>query len=605
MRFTRYVHMSITTHNELERIIECRALSALFQPIADFQERCILGYEALIRGPSDSSLHSPINLFDAANRHNRLADVELLARDISSRQFSHLQLPGKLFLNVSPTSLLERNYPSNQTPRILENAGISPRSVVIEISEQYPLDDYELIRMTVRHYRAMGFEIAIDDLGAGYSGLRSWSELRPDYVKIDRHFVAGINDDLVKQEFVRSIIDIASGLGCRVIAEGIETAGEFQTLFSLGIRLGQGYYFGRPHAMPPETLDASLMSCEHCNGNHRMARLSETIECLAVRAPSVEPATRFEQVAEMFQMMHGLQSIPVLHNEQPVGIVNRSEMLELMASRYGRDLHGKKPIELFMDPKPMVVSHDQPVEAVSQKLTENPKLDMRHDFIISKAGRYLGMGHVRDLLRKITELQIRNARHSNPLTQLPGNVPIYETIDRLLGENTEFRIAYFDLDNFKPFNDTYGYSSGDAVIKKLAQILEAESDSRFDFVGHIGGDDFVAILRSPDWRERCERIIAAFSAGVGDFYDDEDLRAGGIHAADRQGNPMFFPLLSLSVGVAQPDPARCRSHHEVAALASDAKHMAKKTEGSALFVSRRRCITPGQADSAPDSRQAF
>lgn len=585
--------MPSTSQAELNRILDARALSALFQPIVDFQDRCMLGYEALIRGPSDSSLHAPINLFEAANRYNRLADVELLAREISALQFAHLDLAGKLFLNVSPTSLLERNYPSNQTPLILEQAGISPRSVVIEISEQYPLDDYDLIRDTVRHYRAMGFEIAIDDLGAGYAGLRSWSELRPDYVKIDRHFIAGIDDDIVKQEFVRSIIDIAAGLGCRVIAEGIETPAEYQTVFNMGIRLGQGYYFGRPQAMPPDLLDESLLQCRNCGGNQRMPRLSETIESLAVRVPSVEAGTRVNQVAEMFQMVQGLQSLPVLRQQRPVGIMHRDTMLELFASRYGRELHGKKPIEQFMDSRPMIVPHDSPVETVSQKLTENPQLDMRHDFIISKQGQYLGMGHVRDLLRKITDLQIRNARHSNPLTQLPGNVPIYETIDRLLQEGSDFHIAYFDLDNFKPYNDTYGYSKGDQVIKRLAQILEAGLDTRSDFIGHVGGDDFVAILRSADWQARCQRILDAFADATLDFYEPADIARGGIEASDRQGQPTFFPLLSLSVGVASPDARRCASHHEVATLATDAKHMAKTMEGNALFVSRRQHVTLG------------
>lgn len=235
---------------ELHRLLLQRDLHMRFQPIVNTRERIVLGYEALVRGPEDSILHGATALFETAQQEGVLAALERLCRELACTRFVELDLPGKLFLNVSPMTLTDPHHPQGETLRILERTGLDPSRVVIELSEHYPTPDIELLARATRHYAGMGFEIAIDDLGSGYSGLRLWSEIRPDYVKIDRHFVAGIQDDRIKREFVRFIRDISSRIGCRVIAEGIETASEYLTLHGLGIDNLQGYYLGYPQERP-------------------------------------------------------------------------------------------------------------------------------------------------------------------------------------------------------------------------------------------------------------------------------------------------------------------------------------------------------------------
>lgn len=231
---------------ELQRLILQRQLHILFQPIQDTRRRRPLGHEALVRGPADSPLHSASALFDTARKNNSLAELEYLCRELAIREFVRHGLGGKLFLNVSPLSLTDPLRPHGETLRILRREGLSPSRVVIELSEQDPTPDMDLLARATRHYAGMGFEIAIDDLGAGYSGLRLWSEVRPSYVKIDRHFVTNLHHDRIKREFVRFIRDIARRLGCRVIAEGIEQAGERAVLEELGIHALQGFLLGRP-----------------------------------------------------------------------------------------------------------------------------------------------------------------------------------------------------------------------------------------------------------------------------------------------------------------------------------------------------------------------
>lgn len=588
------VHENI---DELVRILGNRLLTPLFQPIVNMRTNQVHGYEALIRGPSDSLLHSPINLFDTASRFHKLIELEHLARLVSIEQFVKLNLPGKLFLNASPNTLLETSNPTDSTTDILRHTGLSPDKVVIEISEQYPLDDYNLITQATRYFKDMGFEIAIDDLGSGYAGLRSWAEICPDYVKIDLHFISNIDTDIIKQEFVRSIVDIAKGLNCLVIAEGVETRGELQTICQMGIAYVQGYYLSRPLPVPPVHLDNIISGCDTCFNFSTHRRPSQSIGSLCKSAPTASPDTKTEHVIDLFRKTKSLQSIAIIQNDEPQGMVYRNTMLELFSGRFGRDLHSKKPIAEFMQPA-LIVEHDMAVEDVSNTITDNKQLDLAQDFIIAKNNKYLGVGQIRDLLKTITQLQINNARYSNPLTGLPGNVPIYETVDQLLQSGEDFHVAYCDLDNFKPYNDVYGYSRGDNILQAVAHILIKNIVPQHDFVGHIGGDDFVVIFKSGNQEERCQKILRAFEEVITEFYSVGDITNNGIIATDRNGNQIHFPLLSLSIGLVNPDSERCHSHHAVASLASEAKRMAKTVPGNYLFVSRRRSIPSHQAGGA-------
>jgi len=235
----------------LKEIIAKEQLTALFQPIYSSAQGELYGYEALIRGPSDSPLHSPNVLFDAALEYGLLSELELVCRKISIARFAELKLKSRLFLNVNPMVFLQSDHPHGTTLSYLKMHGLKPEQVVIELSEKYPIDAPELLQTALTHYRDLGFKIAVDDLGAGYSGLKLWSEVKPDYVKIDRYFIYQCDRDPIKREFIRSILNLGQSINVQVIAEGIETEAEFSQLNELGISLFQGYLFARPEAFPP------------------------------------------------------------------------------------------------------------------------------------------------------------------------------------------------------------------------------------------------------------------------------------------------------------------------------------------------------------------
>lgn len=576
------------TDAEFNKIIENRQLTPVFQPIVDTGLGSILGYEALIRGPEGSVFHSPEALFKTANVLGRLAELEHICREVSCRIFKILDLPGKLFLNISPMVLLAKEHRAGETRRILDKIGLSAQRVVIEISEHYPLEDYRLIREATHYYRDMGFEIAIDDLGSGYAGLKIWSELRPDYVKIDRHFIANLHEDPIKREFVRSINDIGRSMGCRIIAEGIETEAELIAVRKLGIEFQQGFFLSHPLAHPPLSLDPELITVS-LREKYSASQLHESkILELLVSTESVSPESTLESVHEIFCKNPALTSLPVCNGGCALGVVSRNDVLEKLSSRFGRDLYARKSAERFISPHSLLVDVSTPISQVSRVITDNPSYDLNLDFVLTSGDQYLGMAKPRALLRRITEQQVRSARYCNPLTQLPGNVPLHETIDEFLHHHQDFNIAYCDLNHFKPYNDTFGYSRGDEVILRVSELIQEHIHEKLDLLFHIGGDDLIIIFRDRDWLSSCEQILKDFDRLMERFYPEEILREGGIWGENRRGEEQFFPLLSLAIGVVNPDTERCMSHHDIAALAADAKHQAKRPGGNQLFISRRR-----------------
>jgi diguanylate cyclase (GGDEF)-like protein len=583
--------------SRLNEILSRRQLTALFQPIINMQRGEIVGYEGLIRGPSDSPLHSPMNLFKVARANNLSVEVEHMCRRVVIDRFVELKLPGKLFLNVSPEMLLQAQARHGETLGYIHEVGLNPERVIIELTENQPTYDYELLREAVMHYRGMGFQIAIDDLGEGFSSLRLWSELRPEYVKIDMHFIQGINHDPVKLQFVRSIQEIANESGTIVIAEGIETQTELLLIRDLGIAYGQGYHIARPNGSPNTELPAEVAKSLNRNGvavyPQKSAFEHNVVTALKLLriVPIATPAMTNTQVYEMFITDPQLQIIPVIDNGIPVGLITRPTLLDHFARLYSRDLYGKKPCTTFMDTAPLIADKDTTLQDLSQIIVEADRHHLSNGFIITDRGRYLGMGTGHDLMREITQMQIHAARYANPLTLLPGNVPINEHIDRLLQYGARFAACYVDLDHFKPFNDTYGYRKGDDVIQLTGRILTTHCDPNRDFVGHIGGDDFIILFQSEDWEARCSAMLNAFAEVIPEHYNSEDRERGGYVSEDRRNRKVFHSLITLSLGVVKIEPGQYLSHHQIATAASEAKKQAKKIPGNSLFIERRQGST--------------
>lgn len=593
---TASVYSELQMQVELQRIIELRLLTPVFQPIIALDSRRILGYEALIRGPENSPLHTPDQLFSVARRTRQLASLEFACRAASCEKFVALNLSGKLFLNMTPLSFTDSQYRDGVTREILQRVGLSPERVVFELTESQPLDQFDLLRAASDHFQRQGFAIALDDLGAGYAGLRVWSELCPDYVKIDRHFISGIDKDPVKREFVRAMLDIANRMGNKVIAEGIETETELNTLIAMGIENVQGFFLARPAAMPISEFPAHVNLVARQQHFPHQDFFRHTVDEIMVKVDVISPGLTAEAVVKMFRADVRLACIPVVDGEKPLGMVSRAELLNIFSQPFAHDLYAKKSIAEFISPMSLTVDSSCDLKKVGQLITEDPHQNLSVDFIVTRAGLYAGVGKIRHLLRCITEEKLRAAKHSNPLTQLPGNVPLYEWIDHLLHKHESFVVAYVDINHFKPFNDAFGYSYGDEIILLLSQILCSHIEAERDFIGHVGGDDFILIFRSQDWRQKCEAVFADFTLAYQALLPQAHKE---YWSHDRNGNRQRFGALTLAIGCVFPDPTSCTTHHHVSLLLADAKHNAKKIGGNAIFESRRRlALAPDLASTS-------
>ena len=193
-------------------------------------------------------------------------------------------------------------------------------------------------------------------------------------------------------------------------------------------------------------------------------------------------------------------------------------------------------------------------------------------------------------VKNITELMFMN-RKVSPLTNLPGNVQIQAEMKRRLAKKEYFVMVYLDLDNFKAYNDVYGFSAGDEIIKFTARVIldnvhYKECDN--NFVGHIGGDDFMAIIEDEDFEKICQNIIIEFDKKVTGFFNEEDVKRGYIEVENRKGIIEDFPIVSISVAAVEVYPGRFKNTLEIGEAGAQVKHLAKTIPGSTYIADRRK-----------------
>ncbi len=578
----------------VENLIQEDLLSTLFQPIVQLDCGLIYGHEALVRGPAGSSLEYPDALFAAGRREGLTVELEVRCARQALKDWSRLKLPGKLLINMSATALASAVAQDSEGRGGLfvgEDYGVEPGALIIELTEHERVTDIDSLRRAITSLRRQGVGIALDDFGDGRSSLRLWSEMQPDLVKIDKYFTQNLPAHAEKLQTFRALLQLAETFGAQLVAEGIESAEEMRVLRDLGVAFGQGWLIGRPSA---EGAHEALVAAREVLASSDIAVLPElrrassngvTAERLMVEAVTVREDTTHEQLFRLFNQHEHLHAIAVLNGQQePVALVDRSQFINRWAKPFFNDLYGRHACTLFANPTPLIVDADTGIEALTTVLTSADQRYLREGFIITREGRYLGLGTGEQLVRSVTEARIEAARHANPLTFLPGNIPISQHIGRLLASGREFVAAYADLNHFKPFNDEYGYWRGDEMIRLVARVASSHCDSQRDFLGHVGGDDFVMLFQSDDWERRCEQIIERFNSLARNLFDAAALEAGGIMAEDRHGDLRFHPCTTLSIGAVRVAPGSLHRAEDVATAAATAKRHAKHEQLSVYVM---------------------
>lgn len=570
-------------HSMLERALAGGGLTPVFQPLVRVDTFEVIAHEGLSRCAFMPGNFSILDLLDLARMEGRLADVELHAARTLCHAFAAHGSSGRLLVNLSAHAILQDALRPDDVLSTIVDSGLDPARVTIEVTERDVVENPARLAHALGYLRAHGMRIALDDFGNGHSSFEMWNEIHPDIVKIDRYLINGLSRSAGRLAIVRALCQVAETLGTELVGEGVEDPADLRVLRDLGIPYAQGFLIGRP---APEPVSEASLEAQHVLRTPSVAVLPRPrgpvtqrpteVRHLLMEAPSVHPRQTNDEVMALFVVHPELHAVAVVRDGHPIGLINRRLVNERMAQPFARELLARKSCTALMNSAPLVCDEHRSLESLADVLRGEDQRYLSDGFIVTSGGHYRGLGTGEALVRRVSELRIDAARHANPLTFLPGNIPTTEHLERLLDGGERFAVVHVDLTDFKPFNDHYGYSRGDEMIRLLSSLLSEHVDASLDFIGHIGGDDFVVLFQSTDWMARCHRVIDAFNARSPHLFDATDIQHGGLHGKDRRGEPQFFPFTAVVMGAVELTPPLPQRAQSIAMLAARAKRQAKR-----------------------------
>ena len=587
------------TERAVRDIVERRLITSHFQPILDLHHGTVMAWEVLSRGPDP--LASPTEIFAAAEREGLLTQLEEVCRGVALRtiaSFSSELRSRSFFINVSPNVIGDPRLLNGHMQAELEKLGLDQRNFVIEITERESITDYAAFERQIRHYVERGFRIALDDLGAGHSGLVTLVTCSPHFMKLDMTLSRDIHRHAYKQHLVKSLTAFAASVDAALIAEGVESWEELETLARLGVRYAQGFLFARPAATPGEPSAETRVELRRImrQFNYREADLNEAVGPLVIRCATIrERDKRGEDVDRIFRHQPALDHLTILRGERPVGLITRQHYYTKTGGPVGYHLFQWKQAEELARRAPLIVEDSINVTALAKLAMERPPDELYDPVIVTDAaGCLIGTVTIRQLIMRSTALEVQSAQGSSPLTGLPGNRSIERWILNVF-EQPEACVLYADLDRFKEFNDCYGFLQGDEMIRCLARVLSRAlaglgAEAR---LGHIGGDDFVIVSPTAVEAERVAALCGQFDLAKLELFSAADVERGSFLATDRRGQEVAVPLVTLSVAVVPVESVQSAEHpgalaQMAASLKRKVKEMTAEGRRSAFLFERRR-----------------
>lgn len=608
----------LALETDLRKALDRGEFELYYQPIVDLAKGAADGLEALIRWRHpDHGYIPPTEFIPVAEETGLILPIGEIAlmracRDLAAYNEGRPESE-KLFVCVNFSARqFDRRDVALRIKTALEITGFTPDKLKIEITESAILDNPEMAAKAVNEIKELGARIAIDDFGTGYSSLSYLHRLAFDTLKIDRSFIMGLGVNGGRNDkIIRAVIGLARDLDMSVVAEGIETKSQLARLVDMRCSHGQGYLFSRP--MPfaeivprlgalPETkrflLDAELAPPDErrrekacrIDAENGALKCSAPIRTLARRGPVVSPRDTIKDVRLLLEDSPPMSNAAVVDGRRPVGLVMRYALDKRLSSQYGLSLYAGREATRLMDPRPLIVEGRTPIEETAAAAMARADDKIYDDVIVVENGLFLGTVSVRDMMDRLAKAHVEMAKGANPLTGLSGNVVIERELSRRSEAGIASSFLYVDLDNFKVYNDAYGFKNGDKVILLTAQILREAVKTRGrpeDFIGHVGGDDFIVITDPARAASISREICDRFGERVGALYSEEDRNRGFILGKGRDGREGEFPLASVSVGVIDCSFAEPVPMEELSRRAAEVKKCAKAMSGNSVFRDRR------------------
>ena len=575
----------------ITQVIDNELLSIVLQPIVDLRTGSVAGYEALSR-PHDTARfpHAGV-LYESAEQVGLLAEVESLARRLAMERVRHLPRNLTLFINNSPAVFYGSDFVDRLTAE-MESTGVDPTRIVLEVTERTPLDNKRepMCQLRVIDLRERGFQVAIDDVGAGDSGLNRIMAIRPNWLKLDRELIQSIEFDPLKQHLLRFFVHFARLSSVGLIAEGIERTEELQTLINLGVQYGQGFLLGRPVPEPgpiapairTSILESAISHDARQCGRHRSA----PVVTLGERATTVPADRSIGTVRDRLRLMPLETGVVVTRGTRCVGWSSRAEIEAAHATgQAARPIGDIATDAVGIVPESMLLDEAMLV-AASRRATS-----MEDPLIVQRSkGRY-DILPVRRLLQSGATIQTVGA-HIDPVTGLPNRVEADRWIDARLRSGDAVTVVYFDLSRFAAYNQSYGFELGDEMLRRLAGLLVEQSarDVGMAFLAHLGGDRFMAAFHA-DPAPVIDRVTAAFEESLTEFFSPIELASRRFGWRDAVGTEHRVPLTTLRAVHLCSEPDRLTGAAELHREAERNREAVRAMEHRAIHA-REAIINP-------------
>ena len=526
----------------------------MLQPIVDIGTGVVYGYQAQLRG-KDGTASSRETVFDTAAKDGSLAELEARLFENAIDRFGKLRTAEgtKLYFKLDGRGLGQAGDPRMRLEKPVARNGLQNNQICLEFSERHQQSDTDITHHAINDLRQLGFLVALDDFGRGASELRLLHDMSPDYVKIDRFFLKDIDSDPRRKLFVTTVANLAHVLGARVIAEGVETDKEFKACREVGCDLVQGEFI----AKPLQKAASVKLFYDHIRGpgtGQKRREEQDRIRNELLQLPTIQFGASMNELMDMVVHNQDGHVIPVLDsNQEPRGLIHERDLKAYLYSGGSGDDDTRAaldiPLRSFVRACP-IADIDSNADMLLVTFASSINSD---GIIITENFRYAGFLSATSLLKIIHEKRLEEAQDQNPLTRLPGNSAVSRYISEAARTTTQDRhLCYFDFDNFKPFNDTYGYRQGDRAIILFSELLQRHVSGSGTFHGHIGGDDFFAGFLNTDQTDVAARMLSlkrSFRVDVESFYEPEHRELGYIEAQDRFGTTRQFPLLQCSISI--------------------------------------------------------
>lgn len=574
-----------------ESILKDERITTMYQPIVNLRSGEVIGYEALSRGPEQTPYYSPLALIEKAHEAGKIWELEMLFRKKAFESLHKLCKDKLLFVNVDPDVMKTPEFKSGLTKEYLDEMGADETSIVFEITERTAIFDYNAFQDVLDNYRNQGYLIAIDDVGAGYSGLKTIHEVRPNFIKIDMDLVRNIDKDAFKQALLKAFVDTSLTTNIKIVAEGIETKEEMKTLILLGVHAGQGFFLKKP-AVTFETIDEeTLIRIKDYNKiSKNLNEYSQEYHFISNLITSHNPHV-YESMTHAITVKNhldkvGSKSVAICENNRPVGIIMKHNLDSSLSGKYGYALFSNKPISRIMNTAPLIVDFYTPINVVAKSAMERTDDAIYDDVIVTKSSKYFGMVSMKKIIEYTLLFEKNNAKEHNPLTGLPGNPIINRVLTDVVAYPNSSCIYYIDINEFKIYNDVYGFEKGDYMIKYLADLLRELIKKKFpytSFIGHIGGDDYIVLLEggAHAYHEIAQNIIDHFESEKQQFFTDEHMIRNEIEAEDRFGVKRKLALTSISISGIHGDLSYYRTSENLSETLATIKKRVKKLGKSA------------------------